>query len=89
MDAQAKKAIADDIFKKLNPHFSALLGSNQGFGFQTSGGNFTQDMSIALKDWFERDDSTKLEALLRTAQLTNALSEQELDSFLTQIKSAK
>ena len=89
MDAQAKKVIADDIFKKLNPHFSALLGTNQGFGFQTSGGNFTQDMSIALKDWFERDDSTKLEALLRTAQLTNALSEQELDSFLTQIKSAK
>ena len=89
MDTQAKKAIADEIFKKLNPHFSALLGTNQGFGFQTSGGNFTQDFSSALKDWFEHDDSTKLEALLRTAQLTNALSEQELDSFLTQIEPAK
>ncbi len=89
MDVQDKKTIADAIFKKLNPHFSALLGTNQGFGFQTSGGNFTQDMSIALKEWFEHDDSTKLEALLRTAQLTNALSEQELDSFLDQIEATK
>ncbi len=89
MNIQSKKEIADAIFTKLNPHFSTLLGTNQGFGFQTSGSNLTQELSVALKDWFEHDDSSKLEALLRTAQLTNVLSEQELNSFLDQIEAAK
>jgi len=85
----SKKEIADAIFNKLNPHFSALLGANQAFGFQTSGNNLTKELNEALKDWFDANDSTKLVALLQTAQVTNALSEQELQTFIEQIESAK
>lgn len=82
----AKKQIADDIFKQLNPHFSALLGSNAGYGVSTGSNTMTQDFNTALKQWFEQDNADELVGFLRTAQVTNVISEAELDKFLDSIE---
>lgn len=83
-----KKVIADNIFKAINPHFSALLGSNQAFGFQTSGSNTTAQFTSALKKWLDKDDATELIGFLRTAQVTNVITEKELNNFLDDIEQA-
>ena len=88
-NSAAKKAVADDIFKALNPHFSALLGSNQALGFQTSGSNTTERFTAALKLWLEQDNADELVGFLRTAQVTGVLSESELDTFLDKIEAIK
>lgn len=87
-DSIAKKAIANDIFKAINPHFSVLLGSNTGLGIGT-GGVKAQDFNSAIKKWLEQDDSQELIGFLRTAQVTNLISESELDAFLDKIASVK
>jgi hypothetical protein len=84
----AKKQVANDIFKQLNPHFSALLGSNIGYGVSTSSNSMAQDFNTALRQWFEQDNADELVGFLRTAQVTNVISETELNNFLDEIDQA-
>lgn len=84
-----KKQIADDIFKKLNPHFSTILGSNMANAVSTSSNTMMQQFNFALKQWFEQDNSDGLVGFLRTAQVTNVISEKELNGFLDEIEVAK
>lgn len=81
-----KKQIADDIFKHLNPHFSALLGSNMAYGVSSGSNSMIQQFNSALKQWFEHDDANELAGFLRTAQVTGVISEKELDKFLDEIE---
>lgn len=83
-----KKQIADDIYNKLNPHFSTLLGSNMGYGVSTSSNSMALDFNVALKQWFEYNASDQIIGFLRTAQVTGVISEQELDIFLDEIERA-
>lgn len=83
-----KKQIADKIFKQLNPHFSALLGSNIGYGVETSSASMTQSFNNALIQWFEHDNVDELVGFLRTAQVTNVISEKEMNTFLDEIEEA-
>ena len=89
MNKITKKQVADDIFKQLNPHFSALLGSNMGSGIETGSAGMTKAFNGALKKWFEQNDTDELVGFLRTAQVTNVISEKELDKFLDDIEQAK
>lgn len=89
MNNITKKQVADNIFKQLNPHFSTLLGSGMGYGIETGSQTMTVAFNSALKKWFEQNDSSELVALLRTAQVTNVISEKELDAFLDDIEQAK
>lgn len=88
MNNLTKKQIADDIFKKLNPHFSTILGSNMGYAVSTSSNTMSQQLNLALKQWFELGKTDDLVGFLRTAQVTNVISQKELDSFLDDIESA-
>lgn len=83
-----KKQIADKIFKQLNPHFSALLGSNIGYGIETGSASMAKSFNNALKQWFEHNNVDELVGFLRTAQVTNVISEKELDTFLDEIEEA-
>ena len=88
MNDITKKQVADKIFKQLNPHFSTLLGTGMGSGLETGSSNMTVTFNSALKKWFEQNDSDELVAMLRTAQVTNVISETELDAFLDAIEQA-
>lgn len=81
----SKKQIADDIFKCITPHFSALLGSSTGMGVGTSS-SIGQDFNRAIQHWLELDKPDALIGFLHTAQLTGVISEQELNSFLDAIE---
>lgn len=83
-----KKQVADDIFKQLNPHFSALLGSNIGYGVEAGSAGMTARFNSALKQWFEHNNADELVGFLRTAQVTNVISEKELNKFLDDIEQA-
>ena len=86
---KTKKEIANEIFSALNPHFSALLGATSGAAVQTAGATVGKNLAEACQTWFAKDDASQLMGILLTAQVTGAISQAELDSFMDAIASAQ
>lgn len=86
---QSKKEVASRIAHLLNPHFSASLNNNQGFGFPMAGSDLTESYNRAIQRWFSSGDPAELEGVLRIAAATGAISEKDMDTLIDAVHQAQ